>query len=305
MTGVIWGGQFVIGKSALGRVDAFHLTTVRYFLAGLTLLALLAVVEGPRALRLEGRGLRLFWLGTLGFAGFNLLGFTGLAHAQAQSAALVTALAPLLTALVLWGRDGLRPSRITLAALAVALVGVALVISQGDPLSIFSGSVGLGDALVGAGVLCFIFYTLGAARHRDLSPLRYTALTASLGWISIAAATAIGTLAGWLSSPSADDYAAVWPQIAYIAFLGAVVAVLSWNASVLKLGAQNAVLFGNLVPVTAFAIEIARGYQPHVLELFGAALTIGALVAANVLERRRAPAQVPAEEEPEPLPEAA
>jgi drug/metabolite transporter (DMT)-like permease len=305
VTGVTWGGQFVIGKSALGRVDAFHLTTVRYFVAGLTLLALLAVVEGPRALRLEGRGLRLFWLGTLGFAGFNLLGFTGLAHAQAQSAALVTALAPLLTALVLWGRDGARPSRTTLVALAVALVGVVLVISQGDPLSIFTGSVGWGDALVGAGVLCFIFYTLGAARHRELSPLRYTALTASLGWFSIAAATAAGVLLGWLQSPSAADYSAVAPQIAYITFLGAVVAVLSWNASVLKLGPQNAVLFGNLVPVTAFAIEIARGYQPNVLELVGAALTIGALVAANILDRRRASVPAGAEKEPEPLAEAA
>jgi len=42
-------------------------------------LLVLAVVEGPGALRLGGRGLRLFWLGSLGFAGFNLLAYTGLA----------------------------------------------------------------------------------------------------------------------------------------------------------------------------------------------------------------------------------
>ena len=57
-------------------------------------------------LRLLGRrGLRLFGLGTLGFAGFNLLAFTGLDHAEPQSAALVVALAPLITAVVLWLRD--------------------------------------------------------------------------------------------------------------------------------------------------------------------------------------------------------
>jgi hypothetical protein len=33
-TGLAWGGQFVVGKSAVERVDAFHLTTVRYALAG-------------------------------------------------------------------------------------------------------------------------------------------------------------------------------------------------------------------------------------------------------------------------------
>ena len=45
-------------------------------------------------------------------------------------------------------------------------------------------------------------------------------------------------------------------------------------------------LFGNLIPVTTFAIEIARGYRPSAVELFGVGLTLGALVASNVLARR-------------------
>src|SRR5690349_5267864 len=148
VTGVTWGGQFVVGKSALGRVDAFHLTTFRYLIAALLLLALLAWREGVRALRLDGRGLRLLWLGTLGFAGFNLLAYTGLDHARPESAALVVALAPLLTALVLWRRTGARPSAATFAFLGLALVGVTFVISGGHPTSIVDGSIGWGDALV-------------------------------------------------------------------------------------------------------------------------------------------------------------
>ena len=76
----------MVGKSALGDVDAFHLTTVRYALAASLLLLLLVAFEGLGALRLEGRGLRLFLLGTLGFAGFNLLAYTGLAHAEPETA---------------------------------------------------------------------------------------------------------------------------------------------------------------------------------------------------------------------------
>jgi hypothetical protein len=52
------------------------------------------------------------------------------------------------------------------------------------------------------------------------------------------------------------------------------------------IGPQNAVLFGNLIPVTTFAIEIVRGYRPGVVELGGAALTIAALVANNLVARR-------------------
>ena len=183
-TALAWGGQFVVGKSALGSVNAFPLTTVRYAVAALLWLIVLGAVEGRAALRLDGHGRRLFWLGSLGFAGFNLLAYTGLAHARPQSASLIVALGPLFTALVLWRRTRVRPSRTTLALLGVALAGVALVISGGHPSSIVNGSIGWGDGLVLGGVFSFVLYGLGAAEFPELSPLRYTALTASLGWVT-------------------------------------------------------------------------------------------------------------------------
>jgi drug/metabolite transporter (DMT)-like permease len=284
-TGVVWGGQFVVGKSALAHVDSFWLTSVRYAAAAALLLALLAAVEGTRALSTHGRTLRLLLLGTLGFAGFNLLAYTGLEHARPQSASLIVALSPLLMAVVLWARNGVRPSRITVAALIVALSGVALVISRGHPTTLWSGSLGWGDVLVLGGVLSFILYTIGAANHRDFSALRYTALTAALGWPAIIASTLVGTAAGWLAAPSGGQLWAVTPQLLYLAIPGAVIAVLTWNAAVEKIGPQTTSLFGNLIPVSTFTIEIVRGYRPGLLELVGAGMTIGALVTDNLLAR--------------------
>jgi drug/metabolite transporter (DMT)-like permease len=290
ITAVTWGGQFVVGKSALDRVNAFPLSTVRYAGAAGLWLIVLAAVEGRGALRLDGRGLRLFWLGSLGFAGFNLLAYTGLAHSRPQSASLIVALAPLLTALVLWRRTGTRPTRVTFGFLALALSGVVLVISGGHPSTIVSGSIGWGDALVLAGVFSFVLYGLGAAQFRDFSPLRYTTLTAALGWITMAAATAVALGGGLVPMPSGSALLSTTPQIAYLALPGAFIAVLTWNAAIGLIGAQNAVLFGNLIPVTTFAIEIVRGYRPNAVELAGAALTIAALVANNLAARRQAAA---------------
>ena len=286
-TAVVWGGQFVVGKSALESIDAFPLTTVRYAFAAALWLIVLVVLEGPRSLRLDGRGWRLFWLGSLGFAGFNLFAYTGLAHARAESAALIVALGPLLTALVLWQRTRIRPSRATFAFLGVALLGVALVVSQGHPARIFEGAIGWGEGLVLAGVFSFVLYSLGAAEFRQLSPLRYTALTAGLGWLTIAAATAVAVATGLSAWPSGGELWSITPQVAYLAVPGAFVAVLTWNAAIASLGPQNAVLFSNLIPVTTFVIEIVRGYRPNAVEVAGAALTIGALVANNLFARRR------------------
>lgn len=288
-TGVIWGGQWVVGRSALSHLDAFNLTTIRYAFASLLLLALLAAVEGRRALRLDGQGLRLFGLGTLGFAGFNLFAYIGLAHATATSASLITALAPLLAALLLWARGAGRPARETVIALSVALLGVAIVLGHGDPLSVFSGSFGWGDGLVLAGVASFLVYTVEAGSVSGFSPLRYTALTAALGWISILAATVVADAAGLEHVPSASAVGAALPALAYISLLGAVVAVTTWNLGVARLGTQDAALFMNLMPVTTFAIEIARGYHASGLELGGAALTIAALVGGNLAMRRAKP----------------
>ena len=296
-TALAWGGQFVVGKSALATINAFPLSTIRYAVASLLWLGALALVEGRGALRLGGRGLRLFWLGSLGFAGFNLLAYTGLEHARPQSASLIVALAPLLTAVVLWQRTGRRPAAVTFLLLGVALVGVSLVISGGHPSSIVHGSIGWGDALVLAGVFSFVLYSLGAAELPELSPLRYTALTSTLGWVTLVAATAVAAGIGLVPLPSAHEVWTTTPQIAYLTIPGAFMAVLTWNSAIGLLGAQNAVLFGNLIPVTTFAIEVARGYRPNAAELAGAAITISALVANNLLARR--PQAAVEDDEPE------
>ncbi|HET8536531.1 MAG TPA: DMT family transporter [Solirubrobacteraceae bacterium] len=279
-----WGGMFPIAAHAIPHVEPLHLTALRYGLASLAFVALLWHVEGFASLRPQ-RVVRLWILGTLGFAGFNLLSYIGLEHTGPRNAALIVPTMPLVTALVRWLRDGVKPAGATIGATFLALAGVMLVISHGDLGSLADGGVGFGSLLVLAGVTGFVLYTLGAADFPEWSPLRYTTLSAVLGTVSIVAITEIATAAGWVSAPSAADVGAIWPDVAFIVVMGAVVAVLAWNAAIRSMGPQNTSLFINLVPVTAFVISIAGGYRPGVVELAGATLTIVALAGGNLLVR--------------------
>jgi drug/metabolite transporter (DMT)-like permease len=279
-----WGAMFPIAAHAIAHVEPLHLTALRYGFASLAFVALLWRVEGRASLRPQ-RVVRLWVLGTLGFAGFNLLSYIGLEHTGPRNAALIVPTMPLVTALVRWLRDGVKPARATIGAMFVALAGVMLVISRGDLSSLADGGVGFGSVLVLAGVTGFVFYTLGAADFPELSPLRYTTLSAVLGTVSIVAITEIATVAGWVSTPSVGDVGVIWPELAFIVVMGALVAVLAWNSAIRSMGPQNTALFINLVPVTAFVISVAGGYRPGAVELAGAALTIAALAGGNLLAR--------------------
>jgi len=279
--------MFPIADSAIQHVDAFHLTAIRYAFATIGFLALLWYFEGRRAMRLEGRGLELFLFGSAGIAGFNLLAFAGLAHTTPEHAALIVATSPLITLLASAALARKAPSRITFLFVILALVGVLMVIGHGDPAAIFSGGINMGDVFVFLGTSSFVVYTLGARRFTEYSSLRYTALTASLGTITVLVVTEISTLAGWYPAPSLADVAAIWWQLIYVIVIGALAAVLCWNEGVRRLGAPNAALYMNLVPVVAFVIEIFRGYTPDGGELAGAALTVLALIGANLAARRQ------------------
>ncbi len=281
-----FGAMFPIAASALHHVDPFPLTAIRYGIAALVFLGLLWAIEGRAAVRTNGRGLELFILGSIGFAGFNLLSYVGLEHTHTQDAALIVALQPLLMVLALWLAYKHVPARATLGAMGLALVGVALVLSKGH-LSTFTHG-GSGDLMILVGSAGWVVYTLGARRFPEHSPLRYTALSAGFGTLTILAATAIVTATGAEALPSGHDLTSAWLQILFVVFGGGVLAVLAWNEGIKRLGPPNGSLFVNLVPVITFAIAIGQGYRPGAVELTGAAITLLALVGANLAARGQA-----------------
>ncbi|GAA1811414.1 DMT family transporter [Planosporangium flavigriseum] len=283
---VFWGVTFSVVGDALHHVEPFNLTAIRYLLATLLLLAVLVWRERRTGLRYEGRFVEAAVLGAVGFAGFNLFSSVALTHTQPQNAALMTALTPLVTVLVRWARDGVRPQLVSLALIALALTGVALVITRGRLDSL--ASVNIGDLYAFAAVVGWSIYTHGAGRFAAWSPLRYTALTAVAGTGAIVGCTVAANLIGWEHPPTPADVRAAGFDIAFIVLAGTFAASLAWNIAVHRLGAANAALFMNLVPVTAFAVAIVLGYRPGIAELIGALITIAALVAANLHARRSA-----------------
>ena len=132
----IWGGTFVAGKHVVAVMSPMMGSFSRYVIAVVALLVAAFALEGglPRLSRRQWIG--TFILGLLGVFAYNLFFMASLERLPASRAALIIALNPVITitisSLVLKERLGAR----RWLGVAIALLGVWIVISRGDIASI-------------------------------------------------------------------------------------------------------------------------------------------------------------------------
>ena len=282
---VAWGIQLPIAKDAFHLVNPYYLTSIRYTGAVICLGLLLVYREGFGALSYDGHFLSLSAFGVIGMCLSPVLVFIGMSMSVAEHAVIIVSLQPTVTAVALWLLGRGRPSLFTLACIAVALLGVILVVTKGQ-LS-FDGSKRalFGDLIVFSGAVAWVIYSLGAARFARFSTWRLTVLSMFPGAVATILITAAMVFFAGLEPPTADAYREVALEIAYLTIVGVFLAILAWNLGLRRVGAQNATLLINLMPVTAFAYRSWQGVQYAPIELFGVALVVCALVANNLMQR--------------------
>jgi drug/metabolite transporter (DMT)-like permease len=286
---VCWMPLFSVAKRTLPYVDAYALGSLRYAIGVAVFVALLVAVEGRKALRYDGRFAGAALFGLIGITGFNLFVWIGLSFTLPEHASIILALQTPLIALGAWLTRGTRPPRFTLGCVALAIAGVLLVVTRGDLAralaDIAAGGALLGDLLVLLGAVAWVIYTLSAARFRAWSPLRFTVLTCIPGACGLVTANVVAVAVGAASVPSAGAIAGVAWQILYFSVGTVVLGVLAFNNANRHLGPLNTMLMMNLVPIGVFGIEAALGRSFTAIELAGALIVVGALVANNLYLR--------------------
>jgi drug/metabolite transporter (DMT)-like permease len=201
---------------------------------------------------------------------------------------MILALGPVNIVLWQWLRTRHRPPAAALACIAAAIVGLGLVVSQGEFVRLYSGGSARGNGLMYLASWCWIAFTLGAQKFPGWSPVRYTALTSLLGCLTTLLAVAAANGVGHSHAPQAAALGAHLWALLFIVFVVSFGAVLMWNMAVVKLGPLNAALFANFAPLVTLLIAVGQGQRLLAVEWTGAALVIGALIANNLVNRRLA-----------------
>lgn len=287
---VSFGLMFPVMASALTHVDPFTFTSLRYLLAAAVSLVLLVAIEGRDALRLKNEPVGLAWLlGSVGFAGFGFLVFLGqkLAGREgALTASIMAATQPLLGALIHAVIGRVLPPRYTVLSVILSFCGIVLVITRGHIGDLLNAPQNYtANAMILLGLLCWLTYTFGAARFTQWSPLKYTTLTMCFGLTTIVAINTALLLTHTIAWPQPDDLIFIIPHILYMGLVAGMMAVWFWNLGSRILTPLNAVLFMNVVPLTAFTVSAIFGVVPAPIQIAGACITGAALILNNLYPR--------------------
>ena len=270
---LIWGSTFIVTKAAYTQILPLAYTSLRYSLASVISLVVLAIRgrRNPgRYWRIEpGDRVRFIWCGLLGTA-FNQVFFSiGVDRTSAFASSLLSSILPLFS-LAIATMLGERASRQVWIGVWISIVGVCLFLLQGG-----------GESSMLGNVLCLASAATFAVYSELVRPLvrRYPAETVAAYTMAFGAVPLVGFA---LPQLLAQDWGAldarVWGAIAYTATFPVYLALIVWNW-IISVRGVVATGWNLLVPIASGVMAvIVLGDAIAPIQIAGAALALLGLV---------------------------
>lgn len=280
LTVLLWSGNTVVMRAAVGVIDPETIMAYRWVLAALVLF--------PFVYRSLYQHRAAIWQNIGKLAGLGLLGmvlYQGCAYYAAQTTTatnmgIITALVPLITVGFSTVVLSEKPGWATAAGGILSLIGLTVLIGQGKPLQILDGGIHLGDGIMLFGGICYGLY--GVMLRRWAVPIP---IWPSL-YIQIVAAIFV-LVPLYLLTPTLPVTLNAVPIILYSALPISILAPMLWMLAIARLGANRASIFMNLMPVFTAAIAmVTLGETLYAYHVVGGALTLAGVLLAQLTRAR-------------------
>ncbi|MEA3362465.1 MAG: EamA family transporter, partial [Thermodesulfobacteriota bacterium] len=206
----------------------------------------------------------LLILGLSGVFAYNAFFFTGLKQVEAGRAAVIIANNPIFIGLfaALLFKERLNFPKV--AGIILSICGAIIVITKGQPLTIFSTGVGKGELLIFGCVVSWTTYSLvGRAAMRGFTPLVAVTYSALIGTILLFPAACFEGLLQHISSYSAT----AWGCLLYLGLCGTVLGFVWYYQGIQKIGSTRAGQFINFVPISAVLLSVWLLNEPLTISL--------------------------------------
>lgn len=232
-TAALFSGSYVAARYTTLELGPLTTSFLRYSV-GLVFLIFFGLYtqqlsfKFPRADLLEH-----LCLGIFGIVGFHYFFFMAVGHTHIANTAIINAFSPVMTGVLasIFIRE--RLSTRNYVGLGIALGGVLLLLSKGDPTNILKMDVNAGDGFMVAAVLCWAIYSLIIRKQAT----KYSGFTLTLHAV-IVGVTILFFMAlseGWWNQAAAmSTHAAI--SVVYMGIGASGIGYLLYNTSIAKIG---------------------------------------------------------------------
>jgi drug/metabolite transporter (DMT)-like permease len=265
---------------AWAPIDALTLLTLRMAYSAPIFLAMALFARRRASTRISPNdGLRILWLGFIGYYLASLVDFMGLHYVTAALERLMLYLYPTIVVVLSALFLGQRITRRVVVALLLSYAGIVLVFGRDLALSGDPHALWLGGALVFAGAFFYALYLVGAGPViTRLGSLRFIALAMLASSAFVFIQFALTRPVSALAAPASIQLLSLG-----MAIFSTVLPTYLVAEAIKRIGANRTALVGSLGPL----FTIAFGYwlldEPvHVIQLSGAALVLAGVTLVTL-----------------------
>jgi drug/metabolite transporter (DMT)-like permease len=281
---ILWAGNAIAGRVLVGSISPISLSAVRWGLAALMLLPFGWKIFKPGSALWQNKG-RFLVLGLLGVGSYNVLLYLALQTSTAINVTLIGASMPIWMLFIGAVFYKVRPTLLQMVGAVVSLVGVTVVLTRGEPTSLLSMEVVMGDLLIMLATILWAFYSWmisrpGESTERQWPWAEFLMAQVFIGFMwtmlfegaEIATGHAFIDLNYWTGA-----------LIIFVAIGPSLIAYRCWGLGVNGAGPTVAAFFANLIPLfTALLSAAILGDPPQLFHgLAFALIVIGILVSST------------------------
>lgn len=249
LANVIWGGNFVVGSIAKDYFPPFTFSLMRWVIAFLLLTPFMykSLIRDRQILWQNKWVLLLFSI--TGISGYNTLLYLSLHWTTSINAAVINPITPIFIAILSVIILSERVAGAQILGIIFSIIGVLFIMAKGSIENLASFSFNKGDLLVLLAVFVWALYSIYLKKYAHILPIYSTFyITTFIGLILLVPFSLFEL--GFSTQPFIWNISSI-SILFYVGFFAAIIALLSWNIGVAKVGAARAGNYLNLLPVFA------------------------------------------------------
>jgi drug/metabolite transporter (DMT)-like permease len=281
LTTLMWGGNAIAGRLAVGEISPMVLTCLRWVIVVVIIIPLFGEEIRAEWPKIKERWIFIIFMGTFGFTAFNALFYAAAHHTSAVNLTIIQGAIPVLVLLGSVLIFGTRIIPLQVLGMIVTFVGVLIVSVRADPEILWTLALNIGDVWMLIASVFYAGYTLGLRRRPAISSLVLFAAMAVVAFATSLPLIALEFAQGTAQFPTPKG----WLILLYVGLLPSLISQLFFIRGVELIGPARAGLFVNLTPVFGALLAVALLGEPFApYHALGLVLVLGGIWLA---ERRR------------------